>query len=142
MDLQLRGAGQLWAVSLLLFSVEIPHHQLVQQAEVTCSWNNSLSFGTSYRLSALNISQAMLSMYLPLVQRSRCVPINSLSTTDVLEGRGHPRPSLGMMCPVFPNRLSSAAGALHKPPAITKLPGWALLIKSFSHLSFSIISAC
>lgn len=60
MDLQVQGAGQLRAVSgLLLFSVEIPHHQLVQQAEVTCSWNNSLSFGTSYRLSALNLSQAM-----------------------------------------------------------------------------------
>lgn len=86
MDLQLRGAGQLRAVLLLLFLLEIPHHQFVQQAEVTCSWNNSLSFGTSYRLSALNLSQAMLSMYLPLVQRSRCVPINSLSTTDLLEG--------------------------------------------------------
>lgn len=86
MDLQLWGTGQLRALSLLLFPVEIPHHQFVQQAEVTCFWNNSLSFGTSYRLSALNLSQAMLVMHLALVQRSRCVSINSLSTSDLLEG--------------------------------------------------------
>lgn len=81
-------------------------------------------------------------MYLPLVQRSRCVPINSLSTTDLLEGWGHPRPPVGMMCPTFLTSLSSAAGALHKPPTIIKLPGQPLLRKQFSHLSFSVFSAC